>query len=314
MGLLGAPGVGQAQVPRLLHYQATLLSETFPVEAPVDLSFAFYDADEGGDPIAGWSERRTDVALSEGRVSVLLGAETPLPVTLFERSPLFLEPTVNGTALPRLRLASTAYALRAATAERVGANGVDADALAAGAVGSVALMDRAVTARTVAEGAITAQALAPGAVGAAVLAEGSVTSAALGARAVVERTLADGSVTTAKLANGTVTAAKIGSGQVVTALNGVRDGVRLIGGRNVRIVSNPDAGTIQIEMEGGGDTDAQTAQTAATAPPELSSGDRSAALSETVAAQQRQIDALQALVRDLQASLAALEAERATTP
>ena len=250
-----------AQVPRTLYYQATLVENEFPVDGPVDVEVAFFNARTGGSPVADWREAYTDVALTAGRIQLLLGSQTPLPDALFAASDLFLELTIDGEALPRLPVASTAFALRAGVAESVVPGGVAAGALGEAAVTSGALADGAVTAGALAEESVTTPALAEaavtddkiadGAVSTVHLADGAVTSNKLGVRAVVGSVLADGAVNTPKLANGAVTAAKVATGQIVTTLNGLTDGVRLVEGDNIRIIPNFSGGTITIEAEDG---------------------------------------------------------------
>jgi hypothetical protein len=248
----------EAQVPRLLHYQATLTDGRFPVDEAVDLEVAFFAEAEGGAPLAGWSEVYPDQGLSSGRVSLLLGSQTPLPDGLFDAPRLYLQLTVNDTAFPRIPVASTAFALRAGRAEAVVDGGVSAAAVADGAVTSAALADGSVTEKalatgsvttaTVADNAITGQKISAGAVGTSHLADGAVTSDKLGTRAVPGSVLADGAVTTDKLANGAVTASKVATGQLLTGLNDLTDAVRLVGGENVTVSSNASAGTITIDV------------------------------------------------------------------
>ena len=248
-----------AQVPRLLHYQATLVEGDFPVEGPVNIEAAFFADPTDGMPLAGWTEVRTDVPVASGRLSLLLGEQTPFPDALFAVSPLYLQITADGEPLPRIQLGSSAFALRAGVAEAVAPGTITAAALtdasvtpaamADAAVLTRALADRSVTPPKLADAAVTAPKLAPQSVTTTALAEGAVTSVNLGGRAVVESALADGAVATRKLANGAVTAAKVAAGQLVTTLNGLTDGVRLVGGDNVTITPNPAAGTIIIEAD-----------------------------------------------------------------
>jgi hypothetical protein len=199
------------------------------------------------------------VPVTDGRLSLLLGGQTPLPDILFDTAPLYLQLTVNEEPLPRLRVASTAYALRAGVAEAVRPGGVAAPALATEAVTAPALADAAVTARALsaasvtapalADAAVTAPKLAPDAVSTSALADGAVTSAKLGTSAVVGAVLADGAVTTDKLANGAVTASKVATGAAVASLNGLTDAVRLVAGDNVRITSDADGGTVTISAD-----------------------------------------------------------------
>lgn len=261
--VLGLASVSaSAQVPRVLHYQATLVEGAYPVEGTVNVELAFFADSTGGAPLSGWTESRTDVPVQAGRMSLLVGSENPLPNALFDAARLYLQVSVNGEPLPRLQVASAAYALRATTAEAVIPGAITASALADGAVTSTAIAEGAVTSQALTDGsvataavagaAITGPKLAPAAVSTQALADGAVTSAKLGPSAVVGSVLADGSVTTGKLGNGSVTASKIATGAVVASLNELTDGVRLVGGENVTVTPNADAGTITISAEGPG--------------------------------------------------------------
>jgi hypothetical protein len=251
-----------AQVPRLLHYQATLVEGDYPVDDPVRVEAAFFADSTGGTPLSGWTEARTDVPVTDGRLSLLLGSQTPLPDALLDTSPLYLQLIVNDEPLPRLRMTSTAYALRAGVAEAVRPGSVAAPALGERAVTARALANDAVTARALAEASVTTDALAdvtvtapklaPEAVSTSALADGAVTSAKLGTSAVVGSVLADGAVTTNKLANGAVTASKVATGAAVTSLNGLTDGVRLVAGEDITITPSADAGTITISADDNG--------------------------------------------------------------
>lgn len=255
------PMMAMSQVPRQIHYQATLVEGDTPVDGTADLSFAFYADSTGGEPLADWSETRSGVELTDGRLNVLLGRQTPLPDELFEQSSLYLQVTVDEEALPRLPVASSAFALRAATAESVGAGSITSEALASESVGSSALVggavttsalaDEAVTERTLAEGAVTLSALAEGAVTTEVLAERAITSDKLGESAVVGDVLADGAVTSSKLSNGAVTEGKIDGNQVVKTLNDLTDEVSLVGGDDISITTDEQEGTITIDASSG---------------------------------------------------------------
>lgn len=250
-----------AQVPRLLPYQATLADGAIPVEGPVAVDVSFFAEETGGTPIGNWSESHPDVSVVQGRFHLLLGSQTPLPDAVLETPDLYLQTTVDGTAFPRLRVASTTFALRAQLAEVVGPNGVTSSALSEAAVTEAALSNRAVTervlasqavtTRTLADEAVTAAKVAPGAVGTIQLAPSAVTSTRMGTSAVTSGSLADGAVTTDKLANGAVTAAKVGTGELVTALNGLNDAVQLVAGSNVSIASDGQGGTITISVDDG---------------------------------------------------------------
>jgi hypothetical protein len=172
---------------------------------------------------------------------------------------VYLEVEVDGETLPRLRVASTAYALHAGTADRVtdggvttaalAENAVTASRLATAAVTSPAIGDGEVTERTLSSGAVTTRVLAPQSVTGTQIADGTVTSVDLGPSSIAGDVLADGAVTTRKIANAAVTADKIGVGQVLQNLNGLTDDVQIVGGSNVNIATNSGDGTITISAE-----------------------------------------------------------------
>jgi hypothetical protein len=257
----GLPDAGHAQAPRLLHYQATLTDGAIPVEAPVAVDVSFFAEETGGTPIANWAERYEEVEVVQGRFRLLLGSQTTLPDAVLEGANLYLQIAVDGTAFPRLRVASTAFALRAEVAETVAPGGVESGALVDNVVTTAALADEvvtdaklgpaAVTTRALADQAVTAMKIAPQAVGTAQLAPDAVTSTRLGPSAVTSGTLADGAVTTDKLANGAVTASKVQTGELVTALNGLSDAVQLVAGDNITIASDAQGGTITIAASAG---------------------------------------------------------------
>lgn len=251
-----------AQVPRQLHYQATLVEDDFPVEGSVDVEVAFFAEETGGSPLAGWDESYEEVSVTKGRVDLLLGSQTPLPDSLFEGPNLYLQLVVDGETLPRLPVASTAFALRAGVAENVADGGVTAEGLADGAVTSSSVSDGAVTSsaladesvptRALVDDAVTPAKIADEAVRTASLANGAVTSDKLGTEAVDGARLADGAVETDKLANGAVTTSKVATGHLVTELNELTGAVQLVEGDNIEISSDADDGTITIDAESDG--------------------------------------------------------------
>jgi hypothetical protein len=251
------PGTSRAQVPPLISYQGTLVENAFPASGTFTIAFRFYDTPTDGTPLAGWEETRSDVPVSDGHLRALLGSETPLPEDLFAgREAVYLEVEVDGETLPRLRVASTAYALHAGTADRVTNGGVTTDALAVnavtasrlatGAVTTRAIGDAAVTESTLASDAVTNRVLAPQSVTGTKIADGTITSVDLGPASIAGDALADGAITTRKIANSAVTADKVGVGQVLKSLNALTDDVRILGGANVNIATNSGDGTITI--------------------------------------------------------------------
>jgi hypothetical protein len=112
----------EAAVPHLINYQGFLTDENGdPVNGPVTLAFAVFPDSAAGLPV--WGPSQYDgVNVVEGVFHVILGAATPLPQSLFTGSILWLETRVNGTpVLPRRKLVSVPYSLRAAVADSLAA-------------------------------------------------------------------------------------------------------------------------------------------------------------------------------------------------
>ena len=131
--LVGTVATSRAQpVPQEISYQGTLADAENgdPVNGPVDLTFRLYDGPgEGAAPLppgSPWENVFTDVSVNSGRFGVLLGSgDRPplLDVLLSSNGPLWLEVTVDPAdgpeeALPRTKLTSTAFALRAEQAQQ----------------------------------------------------------------------------------------------------------------------------------------------------------------------------------------------------
>ncbi|PQJ33830.1 hypothetical protein BSZ35_03730 [Salinibacter sp. 10B] len=274
-------------VPSVLHYQASLLEDEQQVDGEVAFTARIYGVETGGQAL--WTENRSAVAVTDGRLSVLLGSETSLPNTLFDGDARYLEIEINGERLPRLRMASTAYALRAGVAAAVVAGAVSRDALAD---------DAAVTSINDIPGALTIE----GANGATVNVDSEANTITIsapggtdgssgifgvqnndGALQIVDPNgptttinvqpggigasqLADGEVGTAKLVDGAVTARKLAAESVTgaalapgTAVTGLTvgsstltGGVPLVAGDGARL--DVDQGAIRITAEGTGGT------------------------------------------------------------
>ena len=256
LGLLAGPAVAQ-QVPVVLNYQATLAESGQQVEGDLPITARVFAEQTGGQLL--WEERRSAVSVEEGRLSLLLGSVKPFPTDLFDAPDRYLEIEIDGERMPRLRMASTAYALRAQRARRADvADAVASDA----AVSSINQVSGALTIRgddgaTVnvdpstgtiivsapggsgtsgifgiqnSDGAIqivdpsgptTTINVQPGGIGSQQIADGSVETADLADDGVTTRKIADGAVTTGKLAPGTaVTALTAGGGLQGTRTTG----------------------------------------------------------------------------------------------
>jgi len=109
-------GVVSAQVPSFIRYQGQAVdSQGVPLEGPYTLTFRLYDAATGGTKI--WEEIQANVALQDGRFSVLLGQVTPL-AAMDWGEPCWLSVQVGSEPelAPRQRITSVPLAL---TTERL---------------------------------------------------------------------------------------------------------------------------------------------------------------------------------------------------
>lgn len=109
-----------ADVPRLMNYQGRLYdSASKPVNAVKVMTFRFYDAETGGSLLAGFAETQY-VAVTKGIFNVLIGSATVdgVPAEIFTGSSVYLSVTIGGEEqLPRQRLVSAAFAMKAAEAD-----------------------------------------------------------------------------------------------------------------------------------------------------------------------------------------------------
>jgi hypothetical protein len=100
-----------------IDYQGYLSSESGePLEGSVDIQFALYDIDAGGDPL--WTDTRL-IAVRQGLFSVELGGiEKPFPAGLFE-TPFWLGLKVagRGEMVPRKPISSTGFSFKVREAE-----------------------------------------------------------------------------------------------------------------------------------------------------------------------------------------------------
>lgn len=110
-------GAAFAAVPNLINFQGRLTTAGVPVaDSTYTVAFAIYDAPVGGQLI--WSESHSDVAVSQGLFSVMLGSIVPFADTVFNNPTRYLEVRVGTEAiLPRSQLTSVSYAQRVATVD-----------------------------------------------------------------------------------------------------------------------------------------------------------------------------------------------------
>jgi hypothetical protein len=111
------PAASTAQVPQMMNYQVMLTDNANQplADQAVVLVFRIYnDASAGA---LQWTETHNATTNSIGVVSVILGETTPLPTASFTAA-LWLEVQANGEILlPRRRLVSAPYAIRAGASD-----------------------------------------------------------------------------------------------------------------------------------------------------------------------------------------------------
>lgn len=123
----------QAGAPGIVSYQGYLQDgANQPFDGTTTVSFAIYPTLTGGSAL--WQETQTNVTVTDGFFSVLLGSVTPFTAAAFNEPERYLQVTVDlgagNTTLPRQRLAAVPYALQAQEAASVpwsGITGVPSD-------------------------------------------------------------------------------------------------------------------------------------------------------------------------------------------
>ncbi len=121
LAVLAPASLGSAQAtfgasdspPLLVNFQGLLTdSNGTPLASPVNLTFALYDAQTGGNIL--WEEDHSGVPLDDGYFNVVLGSVTPLTAAVLNGPERWMQVAVNGgPPLPRQRLTSVPYAVLA---------------------------------------------------------------------------------------------------------------------------------------------------------------------------------------------------------
>jgi hypothetical protein len=113
--LAAAAGAAQAQaVPGSMTFTARILDNGQPATGAHQFQFRLFDAPSGGTMV--WQEMAT-ISVDDGLVFHELGSFTPLDEGILDGAKLYLEVTVDGTAMnPRVVVVSVPYAVRATVA------------------------------------------------------------------------------------------------------------------------------------------------------------------------------------------------------
>ena len=189
-------------VPEVINYQGYLTDAGGnPLNGDVAITFSIYDLEVSGTAL--WSETHVAVTMTEGVFNAALGTSVPITAGILDGD-RYLGITVgtDSEMVPRMKIVSGAYAIRAGYAENV----------ADGAVTTSTLSDTAVTEVKIAGGAVSSAKLASDSVTSDKVVTGAVTETKIASAAVSNTKLASSSVTADKIAPGAVTGAKVASG------------------------------------------------------------------------------------------------------
>lgn len=109
---LAALGQG---VPQQLSFTGNLTGSGGPATGTHNFVFRLFDSASGG--TVAWAETQNNLVVNNGLVITTLGATTPFTPAILNGAPLFLEVSVDGSALsPRVPVLSVPYAIRAGIA------------------------------------------------------------------------------------------------------------------------------------------------------------------------------------------------------
>ena len=124
------PAIGFAQsIPQKISFQGKLLESGNPVTGNRNFSFSFTGS--------GWSEAHSNVPVTNGLYSVVLGETTPVPLSVFnDNTTVALRITVEGTLLsPDVNIYASGFAFKAeqaANAQKIGGYAISTDSPSSG--------------------------------------------------------------------------------------------------------------------------------------------------------------------------------------
>ncbi len=241
-------------IPSTMSYQGLLTDNAGEpvVDGVYQITFSLYSDESGG--VALWTEAHPTVTVVKGLFNAILGSGSPaVPLTLAFDRPYHLGIRIGGgpELLPRTRLTSTPYSLRARTADAVADGSISDAAIAPGA----AIAASKLAGNVLTEGDVTAgQGITLSTAGGQVM----IATAPLAGDVTGPTTatsIAPQAVTTSKLAPNAVTTDKI-QPDILSGINGlVNDGgqITLVAGPNITIEPGlPTSHDIRISGAAGG--------------------------------------------------------------
>ena len=146
--LLVFTGVPAISAPAILNYQSRLTDNLGnPVTTATEITFEFFAAPTGGTRLAGFVHTANVTPDSDGIYTTTIGSDgNPIPQTIFDSNTVYLGERVGSVGgvggeelLPRQRVLSSAYALRANDADTV--DGLDSTDFAPAGLSSLDASD-----------------------------------------------------------------------------------------------------------------------------------------------------------------------------
>jgi len=148
-------GLAFAAVPTTMTYQGRLNdAEGNPINATILVTFGLYPSIAGGSSL--WSEGQW-VTVQNGVFNVVLGNWNTIPSSVVLQNNLYLGVQINADAemTPRQKVNSSAFAMKAGTADAVENAGITSNAIADNAVTNAAIAPGAVTTAKITDSAVT---------------------------------------------------------------------------------------------------------------------------------------------------------------
>lgn len=117
IGILCLTALTYAAIPRVINYQGKLTDkDDNPLTGNFLVTFRFYDAEKEGQPV--WEEGHI-LSIKNGMFNVLMGSVKPLEIDFNKDLWLGMEVASDGEMTPRIKLASSVYALNAKSIDMI---------------------------------------------------------------------------------------------------------------------------------------------------------------------------------------------------
>ncbi len=120
IGILCLTALTYAAIPRVINYQGRLTDkDDNPLTGNFLVTFRFYDTDKDG--LSIWEEGHI-LNIKNGLFNVLMGSVKPLEIDFNKDLWLGMEVASDGEMTPRIKLASSVYALNAKSIDMINSN------------------------------------------------------------------------------------------------------------------------------------------------------------------------------------------------